>query len=164
MPRIWNIRRRGLEIATTAQVETAGIPIDQVLAQSPPANATQVLAPKISLLITSPAEPQAFVMPSFIGQPLGTVSRTLLDSGFRLGNVAVSIPNTPVAENLPGTNGSPYRFRAERPEPAVLRRFFQTSFLSRPGRAPSLYGRGKPARGSPGMLRQPSFCVCRPSV
>ena len=59
-----NIRRRGLEIATTAQVETAGIPIDQVLAQSPPANATQVLAPKISLLITSPAEPQAFVMPS----------------------------------------------------------------------------------------------------
>ena len=83
-------RRRGLEIATTAQVETAGIPIDQVLAQSPPANATQVLAPKISLLITSPAEPQAFVMPSFIGQPLGTVSRTLLDSGFRLGNSASS--------------------------------------------------------------------------
>ncbi len=101
-----NIRRRGLEIATTAQVETSGIPVDQVLAQSPPANATQVLAPKISLLITSPAEPQAFVMPSFVGQPLGTVSRTLLDSGFRLGNVAVSVPNAPVAESLPSANNS----------------------------------------------------------
>jgi beta-lactam-binding protein with PASTA domain len=117
-----NIRRRGLEIATTAQVETAGIPIDQVLAQSPPANATQVLAPKISLLITSPAEPQAFVMPSFVGQPLGTVSRTLLDSGFRLGNVAVSVPNPPVAENSPGGNGSapPPQQAPSQPSPASI--------------------------------------------
>jgi len=85
-----NIRRRGLDIASTAEVETAGIPADQVLSQSPQANATQVLAPKISLLVTSPAEPQAFVMPSFIGQPLGSASQTLLSAGFRLGNVSVA--------------------------------------------------------------------------
>src|SRR5579862_5884923 len=91
-----NIRRRGLDIASTAQVETAGIPADQVLAQSPPANATQVLAPKISLLVTAVAEPQAFVMPSFVGQPLGNASRALQDAGFKLGNVSVAPP--PITE------------------------------------------------------------------
>jgi beta-lactam-binding protein with PASTA domain len=85
-----NIRRRGLDIASMAEMETPGIPADQVLAQSPPANATQVLAPKISLLVTAAAEPQAFVMPSFVGQPLGSASRTLQDAGFRLGNVSVA--------------------------------------------------------------------------
>src|SRR6201998_4064175 len=40
-----NIRRRGLEIASMGEVETAGIPADQVLAQNPTANATQLVAP-----------------------------------------------------------------------------------------------------------------------
>jgi beta-lactam-binding protein with PASTA domain len=87
-----NIRRRGLEIASTAEVEMGGIPADQVLSQSPPANATQVLAPRINLLVTAAPDLQSFVMPSFIGQPLGTASRTLQDSGFRLGNVSVTPP------------------------------------------------------------------------
>ncbi len=90
-----NIRRRGLDVASMAEVEEAGIPADQVLAQSPTANAVQVAAPKISLLITTGAQPEAFVMPSFVGQPLGTVSRTLQDSGFRLGNVSVVAPAAP---------------------------------------------------------------------
>lgn len=85
-----NIRRRGLEISSVAEVETQGIPADQVLAQSPLANATELVAPKISLLVTTAPETQSFVMPSFIGQPLGTVNRTLQDSGFRLGNVSVA--------------------------------------------------------------------------
>ena len=87
-----NIRRRGLDITSMAQVVAPGIPADQVLAQSPPANATQVAAPNISLLLTGAAQTQAFVMPSFIGQSLGSVSRTLQDEGFRLGNVSVAAP------------------------------------------------------------------------
>jgi eukaryotic-like serine/threonine-protein kinase len=87
-----NIRRRGLDVASMAQVEAQGIPADQVLAQSPTANAPQVLAPKISLLVTTAPDPPAFVMPSFIGQPLGVVSRTLQDEGFRLGGVSVAPP------------------------------------------------------------------------
>jgi eukaryotic-like serine/threonine-protein kinase len=87
-----NIRRRGLDVASMAQMQTAGVAVDQVLAQSPPANATQVLAPKISLLVTATAEPQAFSMPSFVGQPLGSVSRSLQDAGFKLGNVSVFVP------------------------------------------------------------------------
>src|SRR5712671_4789867 len=41
-----NIRRRGLEIASMGEVQTAGIPADQVLAQNPTANASQLVAPK----------------------------------------------------------------------------------------------------------------------
>ena len=85
-----NIRRRGLDIASMAEVETAGIPTDQVVAQNPTANATQLVAPKINLLVSSGTDPQAYVMPSFVGQPLGSVSRTLQDAGFRLGNVSVA--------------------------------------------------------------------------
>jgi beta-lactam-binding protein with PASTA domain len=103
-----NIRRRGLDIASVAQVGTQGIPPDQVLAQNPPANAGQVLAPKISLLVTSDAGSQAFVMPSFVGQPLGTVSRTLQDAGFRLGNVTEAPAPAAPAEDQGSTNaGTP---------------------------------------------------------
>jgi eukaryotic-like serine/threonine-protein kinase len=93
-----NIRRRGLDVASTAQVEIMGIPADQVLAQSPPANANQATSPKISLLITAAPDPPAFVMPSFVGQPLGSASRTLQDEGFKLGNVALAAPSAAGAD------------------------------------------------------------------
>jgi beta-lactam-binding protein with PASTA domain len=92
-----NIRRRGLDVASMAEVQASGIPADQVLAQSPTANETQVAAPKISFLVSTAVEPQAFVMPSFVGQPLGSASRSLQDAGFRLGNVNVVVPVSPAA-------------------------------------------------------------------
>jgi beta-lactam-binding protein with PASTA domain len=95
-----NILRRGLEIASMAQVDAPGIPPDQVLAQSPPPNATQVLAPNISLLVTAPAQPQTFVMPNFVGQPLGASSQSVQDSGFKLGNVSMApLPTSQDASN-----------------------------------------------------------------
>jgi len=111
-----NIRRRGLDVASMAEVETPGIPADQVLAQSPPANATQVLAPKISLLVTASAEPQAFVMPSFVGQPLGSVSQTLQDGGFKLGNVSVAAPVDIATESANATTAAP----PAQPSPASI--------------------------------------------
>ncbi|HUO24750.1 MAG TPA: PASTA domain-containing protein [Candidatus Aquilonibacter sp.] len=96
-----NIRRRGLDIASIAQMQLGGTPGDQVLAQSPPANASQVSAPKISLLVSEDAAPQAYVMPSFVNQPLGTVSRTLQDGGFKLGTVTVAPPPSPAAAAPP---------------------------------------------------------------
>ena len=95
-----NIRRRGLDVASTAQVETVNIPADQVLAQNPLANATQVLAPKISLLLTASTGAQEYVMPNFVGQPLGSVSQTLQDAGFKLANVSVAPPANPPAPDL----------------------------------------------------------------
>jgi beta-lactam-binding protein with PASTA domain len=88
----WNIRRRGLDVASTAEMQLPGTPADQVLAQSPPANASQVAAPQSSLLVTVAADPPAYVMPSFVGQTLGSASRTLQDSGFKLGNVSMAPP------------------------------------------------------------------------
>jgi beta-lactam-binding protein with PASTA domain len=105
-----NIRRRGLDISSTAQMQMPGTPADQVLAQSPPANASQVAAPKINLLVTAAVDGQAYVMPSFIGQPLGTASHTLQDSGFKLGNISMAqapangAPTSPANSSAPGAN------------------------------------------------------------
>jgi len=95
-----NLRRRGLELSSTAELQTLAVPPNQVLAQSPPANASQVAAPKTSLLISTTADPQAFVMPNFVGQPVGTATRTLQDAGFKLGNVTVAAA---VALQAPGS-------------------------------------------------------------
>lgn len=111
-----NIRRRGLDVASMAEVETAGIPPDQVLAQNPPANAAQVLAPKISLLVTTAPEPEEFVMPNFVGQALGSASKAVQDAKFKLGNVTVAAPVTvdivtgtpaPVASTAPPGEATP---------------------------------------------------------
>jgi len=102
-----NIRRRGLDISSTAQMQMPGTPADQVLAQSPPANASQVAAPKINLLVSAAVDGQAYVMPSFIGQPLGAASRALQDSGFKLGNVSMAQASANGATTPPGNASAP---------------------------------------------------------
>ncbi|HZQ67160.1 MAG TPA: PASTA domain-containing protein [Terriglobales bacterium] len=87
-----NIRRRGLDIASIAQVAMPGTVAGEVLSQSPPPNASQVAAPKISLLVSDTPPPQALVMPSFIGQPLHSVTLALQDAGLRLGSVTEANP------------------------------------------------------------------------
>jgi beta-lactam-binding protein with PASTA domain len=117
-----NIRRRGLDVASMAEVDEPGIPADQVIAQNPRADATQVLAPKISLLVSAPPGTQAFVMPSFVGQPLGTVSQTLTDSGFRLGNVSMApVQNpSPPAEAANQNAPTPAQETPAQPSPASI--------------------------------------------
>lgn len=97
----WNIRRRGLDVASTAEIELQGTPADEVLAQSPPANANQVAAPRTSLLVSVATDPPAYVMPSFVGQPLGAASHAVQDAGFKLGNVSMA------AVAAPGAIGPP---------------------------------------------------------
>ncbi len=118
-----NIRRRGLELSSTAEMQMPGAPADQVLAQSPPANANQVAAPKTSLLLTVAADPRAFVMPSFIGQPLGSATRTLQDAGFKLGNVSLAPPppaNAEPAGTVPQTTPPSVSIALLQPSPASL--------------------------------------------
>jgi beta-lactam-binding protein with PASTA domain len=97
----WNLQRRGLELASMAEMQLPGTPADQVLAQSPPANASQVAAPRTSLLVTIAADAPAYVMANFVGQALGTASRTLQDAGFKLGTVSMAPPPADNAE-IPG--------------------------------------------------------------
>lgn len=112
----WNIQRRGLEVASTAEMQLPGTPADQVLAQSPPANASQVAAPRTSLLVTAAADPPAYVMPNFVGQPLGSVTRTLQDAGFKLGTVAMAPPVNAAGLNpVAGSNAAPTQ-----PSPASI--------------------------------------------
>ncbi|MGO9124739.1 MAG: PASTA domain-containing protein [Terriglobales bacterium] len=82
-----NIRRRGLDVGTVAQIQLPGAQTDQVIAQDPAPSAGSISVPKISLLASQPPSPPAFVMPSFIGQTLGSVTAVLNDAGLRVGTV-----------------------------------------------------------------------------
>jgi len=84
-----NILRRGLDIGSTAEIPLPGATADQVVAQSPSPSANSISAPRISLLMAEPSPPQAFVMPSFVGQTLGGAAATLRDAGLRTGNVTM---------------------------------------------------------------------------
>lgn len=107
-----NIRRRGLDLASVAQIPVQGSTPGEVLSQSPPPNAGQLTAPKISLLVSDNPQPQAYVMPSFVGQPLHSVSLALQDAGLRVGNVTDANQSsnlqalvTPNPMNLPAAGG-----------------------------------------------------------
>ena len=97
-----NIRRRGLDVGAVAEIQLPGAPAEQILSQSPPPNASGVASPKISLLVSFVTPAQALVIPSFVGQPLGSVTLTLQDAGLRVGAVTVTqSANTASATPLP---------------------------------------------------------------
>ncbi len=87
-----SIAERGLQLSSTDDIQLSGAEGGQVIAQDPPANATDVSAPKVSLLVAQSPSPQAFVMPNFVGQPLGSVTNTLRSAGFVVGEVTVAPP------------------------------------------------------------------------
>jgi eukaryotic-like serine/threonine-protein kinase len=91
------IAQRRLELGPAASIQMPGIDPGQVIGQNPPANATDVSAPKISLLVSQETQPQAFVMPTFIGQPLGSVTVTLKSAGFTVGKVTVAPLDSAIA-------------------------------------------------------------------
>ena len=103
-----NIRRRGLDVSAVAAIAMPGGTADQVLAQSPPPNASDVSAPKISLLTSLPSPAQAYVMPSFIGQTVGSATAVLKSAGFQVGHLTIAAPpanptplEAPAQPNLP---------------------------------------------------------------
>ncbi len=98
-----NIRRRGLDVGTIAQVRLPDATEGEILSQAPAPNASSVSDPKISLLVAAPLQPQALVMPNFVGQPLGTASQTVQDAGLHLGTVTVapSADGSTAAESQP---------------------------------------------------------------
>jgi eukaryotic-like serine/threonine-protein kinase len=92
-----NIQRRGLSLGSIAHVSLPDAPLDQVMSQSPPANASGVSAPKISVLVSDGPVPATYVMPNFTGQLLGTATLALQDAHIKVGKVSV-LPLAP----LPG--------------------------------------------------------------
>jgi beta-lactam-binding protein with PASTA domain len=90
-----NIQRRGLNLGSVAHISLPDAPVDQVISQSPPANASGVAAPKINLLIGDGPGPLTYVMPNLTGQPLGSATLMLQDAGMKVGKVSVVPPPSP---------------------------------------------------------------------
>jgi eukaryotic-like serine/threonine-protein kinase len=84
-----NIQRRGLSMGSIARVNLPDAPPDQVISQSPPANASGVAAPKINLLVSDGPELATYAMPNLTGQPLGSATLALEDAGIKVGKVSV---------------------------------------------------------------------------
>jgi beta-lactam-binding protein with PASTA domain len=82
-----NVQRRGLELGTVATVHLPGLPADQVVAESPPPN-SEVVSPKVDLLVTAPESDQSYVMPNFSGETVAAAARAIAAAGMRLGNFA----------------------------------------------------------------------------
>jgi eukaryotic-like serine/threonine-protein kinase len=87
-----NIRRRGLELGSIASATIPGGSTDQIVAQSPPANAVNVSAPKISVLLAAPEERNSFVMPDLVGRSEDDVVKQSVDAGFHVGRIASQPP------------------------------------------------------------------------
>ena len=103
-----NIRRRGLDLGTVAMVQLPDVAPETVVAQSPPPNATGVTSPKISLLVAGQPEPQLFVMPNFVGQPLDNVVKAIADAGFKVGYIHTITPPPPPSDTaIPITPETP---------------------------------------------------------
>jgi eukaryotic-like serine/threonine-protein kinase len=93
------LAQRGIEIESIARVALPGSTANQVVGQNPPANSPNISAPKVSILVSQADSPPAFVMPSFVGHPLGTVTNTLRDAGFSVGTVTMALRAPASAEN-----------------------------------------------------------------
>jgi beta-lactam-binding protein with PASTA domain len=84
------IERRGLTIGSTATLSLAGVPADQVIAQSPLPRSSGVAAPRISLLLATAPGSTAYVIPNLVGQSLVSATEIVEKAGMRLGTVQVA--------------------------------------------------------------------------
>src|SRR3954469_14097560 len=82
-----SVQRRGLEVGTVAVLHLPDTPPDQVVAQSPAPNANTMTSPKVSLLVSAPADEQSYVMPNFVGTHLADASHAISEVGLRIGKI-----------------------------------------------------------------------------
>src|SRR5271166_2705932 len=117
-----NIRRRGLELGSIATATIVGAAQDQIVAQSPPANAVDVSSPKISVLLAAPEERKSFVMPDLIGQSEDEAVNEIVGAGLRVGGIASQSP-PPADASAPDTIASGTRM-VVKTTPAAGQRVF----------------------------------------
>jgi eukaryotic-like serine/threonine-protein kinase len=99
-----NVKRRGLELGAVAAIAMPELPPDQVVAQSPPAEAQGVATPKVSILVAAPSEEKSYVMPDLSGMRIADASAAITNAGLKVGNVATAKVDTSAA--LPSEDGS----------------------------------------------------------
>ena len=118
-----NIRRRGLELGSIASATIPGGPTDQIVAQSPPANATNVSAPKISVLLAVPEERNSFVMPDLVGRGEDDVVNAIVGAGLHVSTIASQPP--PAGESTPATAPASPSRTVVRTTPAAGQRVYE---------------------------------------
>jgi beta-lactam-binding protein with PASTA domain len=120
------IRRLGLELGAVAHVAAPGEP-GVVIAQTPAPNSAGVDRPRVSLLLSEPAQaesPDAFVMPSLAGLTLAGAAARAYAAGLRI--VSAEDLNTPAPDTAttqasaatPSTTGNPSTSPAPTASPA----------------------------------------------
>jgi beta-lactam-binding protein with PASTA domain len=82
-----NIRRRGLEMGTMAVASVPDASPDQIVAQSPPANAVNVSAPKVSMLVAATEERKSYVMPDLRGRTEDEAVNVIVGAGLKTGSI-----------------------------------------------------------------------------
>ena len=80
-----NLGRRGMEIGSVATIHLPDVPPQTVVAQSPPADATDATSPRIALVLSAADNSQSYVMPSFTGKPLAAAAAAVQQAGLTLG-------------------------------------------------------------------------------
>jgi beta-lactam-binding protein with PASTA domain len=96
-----NIRRLGLELGAIAHIAAPGAP-GVVIGQTPAPNAVGVDRPRVSLLLSEPAQaesPDAFLMPSLAGLTLAGAAARAYAAGLRI--VSAEDLNTPTPAPSP---------------------------------------------------------------
>jgi beta-lactam-binding protein with PASTA domain len=99
-----NIRRRGLEMGTMAVAEIADATPDQVVAQTPPANATNVSTPRVSVLIAATEDRKSFVVPDLRGRSEDEAISVIVTAGLKVGSISRQPPpgaDAGVPETMP---------------------------------------------------------------
>jgi eukaryotic-like serine/threonine-protein kinase len=99
-----NIRRLGLELGAVAHIAAPGDP-GVVIAQTPLPNAAGVDRPRVSLLLSEPAEaesPDAIVMPSLAGLTLAGAAARAAAAGLHIVSAEdLNLASTPTATSTP---------------------------------------------------------------
>jgi len=94
------IQRTGLQLGDVLSMSDPYAPQDTVVAQTPLGQATDVQGPKVALLTAQPvvSQPQASVMPDFVGEPFTAVALAILHAGFNLAPVGSPVATAPPAQ------------------------------------------------------------------
>lgn len=90
-----NLHQRGLELGTISPVPSVAAPPGEIVAQSPPPNATEVTEPKVNVLIAEPLAKPQYVMPDFIGRDVASVKQRIAKAGLSAPQVSYA-PGSPI--------------------------------------------------------------------
>jgi eukaryotic-like serine/threonine-protein kinase len=90
-----NLRRRGLDLATIAALPLSTTPADQVIAQAPPPSASEMLSPKVSILLAEAPPTLEYVMPNFVGHPLAEAREKIARAGLQTAAVSLASASSP---------------------------------------------------------------------